>query len=105
MKVLKILFVLLFTILATVITYAQGGKISGKVTEKGTGEPMPGVNIILLGTEMGAATDFNGEYFILNIPPGTYELKASTIGYKTVTQTNVVVSVNQIGRASCRERV
>jgi len=94
MKVLKILFVLLFTILATVITYAQGGKISGKVTEKGTGEPMPGVNIILLGTEMGAATDFNGEYFILNIPPGTYELKASTIGYKTVTQTNVVVNVN-----------
>ncbi len=57
------------------------GKISGKVTESETGEPIPGVNVILEGTTMGAATNPNGQYIILNVPPGKYTLRFRAIGY------------------------
>jgi outer membrane receptor protein involved in Fe transport len=90
----KIIVFPIFIIFSFSYVFAAGGKISGKIVEKFTGNPMPGVNIIIVGTDMGAATDLNGEYFILNIPPGTYEVKASIIGYKTITQTNVDVSIN-----------
>jgi hypothetical protein len=42
----------------------------------------------------GAATDLEGDYFILNIPPGSYSVRASLIGFRSVTQTNVEVSSN-----------
>ncbi|MGB6067422.1 MAG: carboxypeptidase-like regulatory domain-containing protein, partial [Desulfomonilaceae bacterium] len=60
------------------------GKIAGKVIDAKTKEPMIGVNVLIVGTTMGAATDVSGNYFILNIPPGVYELKASTVGYGSV---------------------
>lgn len=71
-----------------------GGKIAGKITDSNTGEPIPGANVLIEGTNIGAATDLNGEYFILNISPGIYSVKASIIGYKTVIQTGVEVSIN-----------
>ncbi|HEX3074264.1 MAG TPA: carboxypeptidase-like regulatory domain-containing protein, partial [Ignavibacteriales bacterium] len=74
--------------------YAQGGKISGKVTDAGTGEDLIGVNVVLEGTTMGAATDISGEYYILNIPPGNYTLAASLVGYKKTVIQNVEVSSN-----------
>ncbi|MCW9064832.1 MAG: carboxypeptidase-like regulatory domain-containing protein, partial [Ignavibacteriaceae bacterium] len=42
------------------------GKITGTVTYKTTGEPLPFVNIIIVGTNLGAATDIDGNYVILN---------------------------------------
>lgn len=71
------------------------GKISGKVTDKTTGEALVGVNIVLLGTMQGAATDINGNYFILNIQPGIYSVKAAMIGYKSVIVKSVHVSADQ----------
>jgi len=70
------------------------GKIKGRITDKSTGEPLIGVNIVLEGTLQGAATDVDGNYTILNILPGDYSLKASMIGYQTVIQKNVLVSVD-----------
>ena len=70
------------------------GKIAGKVVDAETGEGIPGVNIILVGTTLGAATNLDGEYTILNIPPGTYELKASAIGYAPVTVREVRVNID-----------
>ncbi len=90
---LSILFLLIFS----GIMYAQG-KIIGKVTDKSNGEPLLGVNVVILGTHMGAATDENGEYIIVNVPVGTYSLQASMVGTNKVTQTNVVVSQNQTTR-------
>ena len=74
------------------------GKIAGKIIDAKTKEPMIGVNIILLGTSMGATTDLEGNYFILNIPPGVYEIKASAIGYSTVSIKNIRVSADQTTR-------
>jgi hypothetical protein len=70
------------------------GKIAGTIADADNGEPLPGVNVILEGTTIGAATDINGYYVILNVPPGTYNLKATFIGYAAARVTNVVVKID-----------
>ncbi|MCF7740182.1 MAG: TonB-dependent receptor [Candidatus Marinimicrobia bacterium] len=70
------------------------GKIAGRVVDKQTGEPLPGVNILLEDTQMGTATDKNGEYFIINVPVGTYTLRAQMIGYAPYRVKNVQVMVD-----------
>ncbi|SVC80318.1 uncharacterized protein METZ01_LOCUS333172, partial [marine metagenome] len=62
---------------------ASGGKITGRITSMETGEPLPGVNIFVEEVSLGAATDVNGEYVILNVSPGSYTLRATYIGYAT----------------------
>ncbi len=71
------------------------GKISGKVTDAKTGAPLIGTNIIIESAGTGAATDGNGDYFIINLPPGNYDVKAQMIGYDPVIVQNVRVSVNR----------
>lgn len=70
------------------------GKISGRVIDGSTGEPLPFVNIILEGTTLGAASDIDGYYNIINIPPGVYSIKASAIGYNSTTVQNIKVSID-----------
>ena len=60
------------------------GKIAGIAKDKDTGERLPGVAVVIVGTTMGAAANEKGEYFILNVPPGVYKLKATLIGYAPV---------------------
>jgi len=60
------------------------GKIAGIITDKNNGIPIPGVNVLIEGLSIGAATDINGEYFILNIPVGFHKITISYIGYKTI---------------------
>ena len=67
------------------------GKISGRVIEAGTGDPLPGVNVSIAGTTQGGITDIDGYYFIINVAPGTYEVQASFIGFATVIVQNVKV--------------
>ncbi|MBN1155964.1 TonB-dependent receptor [candidate division KSB1 bacterium] len=86
--------VMLLVLLPTLLFAATTGKISGRITDQETGDPLPGVNVVISGTTMGGATDINGEYFILNVPAGTYDLKATMIGYSTVTVRQVRVSVD-----------
>lgn len=71
---------------------ATTGKIAGRVVDAETGEPLPFVNVIVEGTVLGAATDEQGNYFILNVPPGTYTVVASMIGYRDAKVENVHVS-------------
>ena len=70
------------------------GKIAGQVIDSATGDPLPGVNVIIVGTTLGAATNVKGNYFILNVPAGVYNLTASMIGYKRITYSNVKVSID-----------
>jgi hypothetical protein len=71
---------------------SQSGKIKGNITIKETGEPLPFANVVLPGTGIGAASDGDGNYVILNVPPGVYDVKASSIGYQNYTVQNVRVS-------------
>ncbi len=68
------------------------GKVVGQVTDAKTGEPLPGVNIILVGTSYGAVTDFDGNYLILNLQPGTYTIRASSIGYAPLSYSNIKIA-------------
>lgn len=60
---------------------AETGKISGRITNAKTGEAVPFAPVLIEGTTMGAQTDVNGEYVIINVPPGQYTLVAKPIGY------------------------
>ncbi len=84
----------LLFILSSSLFAGTTGKIVGIVKDKQTGEPLIGVNIILKGTPLGGATDEDGSFLILNIPPGTYTLLAQYIGYRSVEISNVKVSVD-----------
>ena len=86
----------LFWLLMPYLLWAQvTGKISGRVVDANSGQPLPGVNVQIVGTSRGASTDMNGEFYILNLQPGAYILEFSMIGYQTVCLEGVNVSVNR----------
>ncbi len=85
------------------------GKIAGRIIDKNTGEPLMGANIVLtarwvgdeeveLAQMMGAASDADGRFFIINIPPGSYTVKATYLGYNQQVQTQVKVIVDRTTR-------
>ncbi len=64
--------------------FAQGSAdITGVVTDKATGEALPGANVFIEGTSLGAATDIEGKYRIPGVPPGSFTIVVRYIGYKT----------------------
>lgn len=88
------LFFIIVGLLLSAGLYAQTGKVSGKVTDLETGEPLIGASVMINGTNLGAATNLNGEYVILNVSPGKYSIVAKYVGYRQVETTNLNVSVN-----------
>jgi outer membrane receptor protein involved in Fe transport len=91
----SILFTIIILLLPLkLIVAGTTGKINGKVTDKTSGEALPFVNILIEGTNFGAATDLDGNYVILNIPPGRYNLKAQYIGYQPMRVENISVSID-----------
>jgi outer membrane receptor protein involved in Fe transport len=74
------------------------GKIDGTVTDKASGERLPGATIVVVGTTLGASADLNGQYTILYVPPGTYNVQVSFVGYRKVTISDVRVYIDQTAR-------
>lgn len=75
------------------VTAAMGGttgKIAGRVTDRQSGEAVVGANVTVAGTSLGASTDTEGYYHIINVPPGTYDVTFSCIGYNRLTQRSAV---------------
>lgn len=93
-KNLVIVFCLLLAFGAEVSRAATTGKVSGKVIDKETREPLPGANVTIVDTRYGAASDAEGDYFIINVPPGKYVVKATMMGYGAVQYNEVTVSIN-----------
>ncbi len=62
--------------------FAQNGKISGKVLDKNTNEPLPYANIIIDGTDIGRGSDLDGKFLFTGVQPGFVRLKATFVGYK-----------------------
>jgi TonB-linked SusC/RagA family outer membrane protein len=73
----------------------QSGEIRGTVTSSSTGEPLPFVNIFLEEAQQGTTTDDDGRYALSDITPGTYTIRASFVGYSTVSEQEVTVSPGQ----------
>ena len=74
----------------------QTGSIAGRVTDAATGGPLPGANVVLVGTTQGSSTDIDGRYVIAGIEPGTYNVQASIIGYETQIVENVSVATGEL---------
>lgn len=90
----KVLIILLALAMPILVFGQSSGKIIGSVSDKETGEPLPGVNVILQNTFLGATTDVDGYFVILNVPVGTFNLEASYVGYTKMVVENVRVSAN-----------
>lgn len=73
---------------------STGGKIAGVVKDAATGDGLPHANIVVVDTKLGATADEKGRFFILNVPVGTYTLKATYIGYADYTVEDVRVSAD-----------
>ena len=77
------------------ILLGQTGKISGFISSSETNQPLIGVSVVVEGAGIGADTDQEGRYVILNIPVGEYSLRTSYIGYASVKATNLQVSTGR----------
>jgi outer membrane receptor protein involved in Fe transport len=87
--------VLLLLIGAGIGYGAVTGKINGIVTDAKEGNvALVGANVIVQGTTYGAATDANGHYTILNVPPGIYEIRFSMMGYQDAVIQGVQVKID-----------
>ena len=95
MKYKYLFLVILFT---KFLFAGTTGKITGLITDKETGEPLIGCNVIILDTDLGTASNESGKYFLLNIPPGKYSIKFSMIGYESYVIEQVKISIDKTTR-------
>ncbi len=90
----KLLFFISLLLFSSLVYAGSTGKIAGTVIDAETGEPLPFANVFVEGTSFGAATDLEGNFVILNVPPGVYSVTASVVGYQKQTIKNVRVNVD-----------
>jgi len=93
-KIIVLCLLCILSILPGIVYAGTTGKIAGTVIDSETNEPLPGCNIVIEGTTLGAASNINGEFFILNIPPGVYSVRASMVGYKSYRIDNVRILID-----------
>ena len=84
---LRKLSVLILTalVLPVAVLAQTTGKITGQVTDAKTEGAMPGASVVVVDTELGAATDIDGNYYIVGLSAGTYTIQAQFIGFQTQT--------------------
>jgi len=87
-------FVLLALATPTFALAQSTGKLQGRVIERGDDAGLPGVTVTIEGTGLGAVTDIDGNYTILGIPVGRYNVRAEFAGFNPGLVTNVVVNSN-----------
>ena len=76
--------------------WAAAGELKGTVIDAQTRDPLPGANVILVGTALGSSTDLNGKYAIGSVPAGTYTLRVTYIGYATKEESISVGAEGQV---------
>ena len=86
---------LAFALFFSTSAFAQTGQITGVVTDSLSGDPLPGVNVLVRGTQQGASTNAEGNYTITGLEPGTYTLQASFVGYENEVQEGVEVTAGE----------
>jgi outer membrane receptor protein involved in Fe transport len=94
-SIYKKYLIILLLFISFSVSFAQTGKISGNVKDSNTGEPLIAANVFIENTNYGAATDFEGDFSIINIPPGKYTLLVRMLGYATFVMKDITVSVNR----------
>jgi outer membrane receptor protein involved in Fe transport len=97
-----ILSILMLLLSAALLFGGTTGKITGVVTDAETGEALPGVNVVVQGSAYGSITGLDGRFLILNIPPGTYDLRFSLMGYAEVTVRGLRVEIDLTTQTDAR---
>lgn len=97
LRVMRPCLLLLLLCSLPLVRAGTTGKISGRVLDRQK-QPLPGANVVLTGTSLGAATDLEGYYNIINIPPGKYRVQFSMIGYQNLIVQEVLVTSNNTTR-------
>lgn len=87
----RILFLFL-CLFATIYSYAQNGRLAGQVVDATNNEPIPFANILIQGTSLGVATDFDGNYVLENLEPGLANIQVSFVGYEPKTIFEIEIS-------------
>ncbi len=90
----KISTISLILFLSLKVFAGDTGKIAGRVVDGSTKEPLIGASVVVTGTSLGAATDLDGRFTILNVQPGVYTVRASAVGYQPVESKNNRVSID-----------
>lgn len=78
------------------IPLVQNGTITGRVIDAETDEPLPGVNVVIVGTTIGTSTDVDGAYSITGLDAGVYSVQASFLGYASQIVEDVTVEENEV---------
>ncbi|MBI4522090.1 MAG: TonB-dependent receptor plug domain-containing protein, partial [Gemmatimonadetes bacterium] len=81
-------------VLATPVAAQETGRITGQVTDAQSGVPLSEVQVYIAGSGLGTLTRANGRFVILNVAPGTHELRAERIGLAPVSR-QVTVAAGQ----------
>ena len=88
----------MFLLLAFVINMelfgGTTGRIAGRIRDSETKEGVIGASVVIKGTNYGAATDLEGDFYINNLPPGKYTVVISSVGYNKYTLENVIVRID-----------
>ncbi len=97
---LLVLF-LLVAMGAGVLHAGDTGKLNGTIRDKDSKEALVGANVLLTGTSLGGASNVSGFYFVTGIPPGTYRVQVSLIGYQTTVYSDVRIMADADHRPEC----
>ncbi len=93
MKKIILLFVVTFLYLTNLFAQPQTGMISGIIVDASTKQPLIGANVLIIGTNTGAATNKDGEFNITDLLPGVYQAKITMIGYLSYVKTDIAVNI------------
>ena len=83
-------YLFLLFILSSFLFSGTDGTVRGRVTTSSTGQPLPGVQVFIADIGVGAVSDIDGNFLILNVPVGEHEITAAMIGYKTLKELKTV---------------
>ena len=92
--IIPMAFLVVVMFSASILLGGTTGKISGVIKDKTTGGPVPGAAVSIEGTTIGSLTNADGAYVILNVPVGTYTVKAQLVGYGSIEVENIRVSID-----------
>ncbi|MBN1925777.1 MAG: TonB-dependent receptor [Prolixibacteraceae bacterium] len=85
-----------FLVLSSNLVFAQNGIIKGRVVDADSNEPLPFVNVVVMGTLKGAVTDLDGNFQMFNLDPGFIRLTTSFIGYNSAVSDEIEVTNSNI---------
>lgn len=90
-KLIIVAILFFFSTTSRLVAQTNTASLSGYIFDNKTEEPLIGATVRLVDTDLGGVTDFNGYYQIQNVPPKTYSVSASYIGYNSENKYNIVV--------------